>query len=94
MEGSFERFLQKQVQVDPVKVAINRAKLDIIAVLDSDNPLHVIKTDPIFQLHRANIGGETKRQTQAYVKIVTNEGVPLTNEHHVGNVSVCNPVLV
>ena len=85
MEGSFERFLQEQVQVDPVKVAINRARLDISAGLDRDNPLHVLRTDPIYQLHRANIGGETKRQTQAYVKIVSNERVPLTYEHCVGN---------
>ncbi|KAJ3048410.1 hypothetical protein HK097_010555 [Rhizophlyctis rosea] len=85
MEGSLENFIQEQSNPDPVSVAVNRGRLDIIAGLDRARDTFVTVTDPIYLFHRGEGPNVVPRGVTTHIDAVKIPRVPFTKERRIGD---------
>ena len=88
MEGSLECFIQEQVNPNPVKVAVNHARLDK-PDRDRARGAFVTVTDPIFLFHRSEGPNITPHRVPTHSDAVEIPRIPFTMEGRIGD-SVCH----
>jgi hypothetical protein len=85
MEGSLENFIREQGNPDPVEVAVNHARLDIIAGLDRARSSLVTQLDPIYQFRRSDGPNITPRGVTTHIDAEKVPRVPFTKERRIGD---------